>query len=101
MTKHTKGPWTATKHDQHWVRVNVTIKAGGNTWVAFMPDEDKEERMANARLMAAAPDLLEALENAVSELDYLTVAPDSDYARPDDEIIKAAEAAIAKAKGEA
>ena len=74
MSEHTKGPWTATKHDQHWVRVNVTIKAGGNTWVAFMPDEDKEERMANARLMAAAPELLLALEAC-----YEAMETDNDY----------------------
>ena len=91
MNKHTKGPWTATKHDQHWVRVNVTIKAGGNMWVAFMPDEDKEEKMANARLMAAAPELLEALESLLEQT--------RQYGHTAE--IKAAEAAIAKAKGEA
>ena len=105
MSEHTKGPWTATKHDQHWVRVNVTIKAGGNTWVAFMPDEDKDERMANARLMAAAPELLEALQgimNIVSEsLGVAGYYPDGDYADWDEfPELQAAEAAIAKAKGE-
>ena len=90
MSKHTKGPWTATKHDQHWVRVNVTIKASGNTWVAFMPDEDKEERMANARLMAAAPDLLDALESLLEQT--------RQYGHNAE--ITAAEAAIVKAKGE-
>ena len=97
MTKHTKGPWTATKHDQHWVRVNVTIKAGGNTWVAFMPDEDKEERMANARLMAAAPELLEACRMAMMLRQLGGIIPESRVVV--DAVVEAAEAAIAKAKG--
>ena len=91
MSKHTAGPWTVTKHDQHWVRVNVTIKAGGNTWVAFMPDEDKEERLANARLMAGAPALLEALEALLEQT--------RQYGHTAE--IEAAEQAIAKASGTA
>ena len=93
MNEHTKGPWTATKHDQHWVRVNVTIKAGGNMWVAFMPNEDKDERMANARLMAAAPDLLDALTDLLHQAKFSKDEGGWDFEQ--------AEVAIAKAKGEA
>ena len=45
-------------------------------------------------------DLLAALQDALGDLEYLKNAPDSAYARPDDETIKAVRAAIAKAGGE-
>lgn len=49
-----------------------------------------EERKANARLIAAAPDLLEALDTAVQYID----------AKRYPELMQMCEAAISKAKGE-
>lgn len=44
-------------------------------------------------------ELLAALQDALGDLEYLKNAPDSAYARSDDETIKTARAAIAKAGG--
>lgn len=44
-------------------------------------------------------ELLAALQDALGDLEFLKNAPDSAYARPDDETIKAVRAAIAKAGG--
>lgn len=56
-----------------------------------------EERDANARLIAAAPELLEALKNILAFMDKV-VPPRDDEA--DGPMISAARAAIAKATGE-
>ena len=60
--KHTQGPWHATNHHvQSLVHEydGYICKAEGNT---------KAEAEANARLIAAAPDLLAALKTGVALL---------------------------------
>ena len=52
---------------------------------------------ANARLIAAAPELLEALESLVDDCIHASGSMDYNYGEFD---LKAAEAAILKAKGE-
>jgi len=92
MSKHTKGPWSV--QGDTYVTVNSLIithcKQAGNTTL--------EEAQANARLIAAAPELLEALELC---LEAIQPYYDSD----DDGSMEAAAsnaalAAINKAKGE-
>ncbi len=61
--KHTPGPWK--------VKSDYNVFSGGGRLVAnsgghsgsVCPEEIHEENKANAILIAAAPDLLEALEN--------------------------------------
>lgn len=82
---HTQGPW--------WRDDDGFIAAGsGETYVMIADgdcsDLDIDEREANKRLIAAAPDLLAALHEVLSLCDR-----DSDIGRV---VI----AAIAKAKGE-
>ncbi len=86
MSKHTPGPWATDGGD--------TVVAMGNQIVVTAPAPDgasREEMKANARLIAAAPDLLAVLENMFTEFG------DFEY---DVAAISAARAAIAKAKGE-
>lgn len=60
MTQHTKGPW-------RYEAGTRTIRAvPSNHWIASMDSWDGAvNNEANARLIAAAPELLEALENLV------------------------------------
>ena len=67
MSGHTPGPWTRLDLGK-WQGVDIGPKASGETpcivhWSGFdscgLP---QREYAANARLIAAAPDLLEALE---------------------------------------
>ena len=60
---HTPGPWEI-RHDN-----GLVTDAGGHP-VAFMPISTRglAYHAANARLIAAAPDLLEALDEALTEL---------------------------------
>lgn len=89
---HTTGPWTL-EYDYSLVMGNYIV--GRN----FAPDSaDASERQANARLIAAAPDLLAALigiSKAYERAIYNNPAQDS----PDTEWLIHANAAIAKATG--
>ena len=62
-TKHTPGPWEA-------VGLTVCQVPPGGREIIFGAHNtrsgDKDERQANARLIAAAPELLEALREFVS-----------------------------------
>ncbi len=93
--KHTQGEWTkgtntATKD---W----MTIYASGKPIAEVKPLNKKGERQAgdfeteeaNARLISASPDLLEALDTAVQYID----------AKRHPELMQMCEAAISKAKG--
>ena len=81
MSKHTPGPWKFID-----VVGCCTIEAPSRQLLKYM--SPTSTNVANARLMAAAPDLLEALEAVLSVADRAT--DEFDLAR----------AAIARAKGE-
>lgn len=62
MSKHTPGPWI---YDEAASEIGAETDNGAMTTIATMTDwfpEYYQERYANARLIAAAPDLLEALQ---------------------------------------
>jgi hypothetical protein len=56
MSKFTPGPWLATCHGSAFV-----IKSESNQYIASA-DRRADDNMANAQLIATAPDLLEALK---------------------------------------
>lgn len=75
---HTPGPWKVEADQEkahlHPCYLHRFVTAGdedSNTWeiVARMPDAPNQE--ANARLIAAAPELLEALENTLKMLEWI------------------------------
>jgi hypothetical protein len=67
MSKHTPGPWATDEADHDAPYQDIKIKAGKHrtvctVWIDDAPVRDfNAEQAANARLIAAAPDLLEAL----------------------------------------
>lgn len=65
MRKHTPGPWAANKPTQSNGRAEVyagpMLVAQAFNWM--LDAEGDEQCWADARLIAAAPDLLEALKN--------------------------------------
>lgn len=62
--------------------------------IATTPSYSGDEREANARLIAAAPEMLEALEDCVELLQHLGA-----HSGPDT-ILDAARATLAKARGQ-
>lgn len=102
--KHTPGPWfitgTMTKYVEARIpgRMIQEVAACGPT---AADDGYGEQQMANARLIAAAPELLEALTDAVIDFDNWAAHEDN---HPHEHLVvwvEKARAAIAKAKGEA
>ena len=88
MNNHTQGPWTIG--DDCCVYGNHGII---RPFVAQIADDYNDgETQANARLIAAAPDLLEAADDALADLEGYEFAA---------ETIRKLQAAIAKATGEA
>ena len=103
MTKHTPGPWEATPNGgddpDPTIRYISTpdnlIAVSEKIWWAG--DWDIEQQEANARLIAAAPDLLEVVETGLGLRDYEKEHPRVvNWPKWEAE----ARAAIAKAKGE-
>lgn len=94
--KGTKGPWRVSekvgefihiRHDNNYpgaMSLNLAHITARASW--------SKEAEANARLIAAAPDLLEALQNMVTAYEY--------EASIDNPALLAARAAITKALGE-
>ena len=62
MIQHTPGPWTCTQTSNHAHDYRLGIPG------AQMPFEGNDVARANARLIAAAPDLLEVLGEAAAYL---------------------------------
>lgn len=103
MSKHTPGPWFITGSMTKYVEARIPgrmiqeVAACGPT---AADDGYGEQQMANARLIAAAPDLLEALSGM---LEIYGGKNDTD-GLPKHEVelnlIAHARAAIAKARGE-
>lgn len=100
-SKHTLGPWTLRSNsiDQEHV-INAPSWDGLAIVYGNEDDELDAQGFANARLIAAAPDLLHALESRldfeVCECNLVAVGPE--YANPCPKC--RASAIIARARGE-
>lgn len=94
-TKHTPGPWEAHNGEVTTRQINGRsyrrIAAIQDYGVGCLPEVDK----ANARLIAAAPDLLDAAEGVVGDLERFV----SHRGPGPDQRLALLRAAIAKAKG--
>ena len=98
MSKHTQGPWEVVPHDSS----EVCFEVMADGWfVATVHDGVMEESNAefNARLIAAAPELLEALRDLRQRFHAACIAHGSDAWAADASCAKADEA-IAKATGD-
>lgn len=99
MSKHTPGPWINAGNGDI-IAIHPT-QCGGvkDVCTVYMTESDEDD--ANARLIAAAPDLLAALEMILPILlDWHSDFPDS-VGSKEEPAVRAARAAIAKAKGDA
>jgi hypothetical protein len=121
MSKHTQGPWKVKFQESRRDAASYTDKYWHDQWVIKGPDKkhspvamvrveglglgpSKAVRKANANLIAAAPDLLAALEAVIEDLEGGIAQADEEGASQDwledaNNRLDAAKAAIAKATG--
>lgn len=96
--KHTPGPWVhgaAGRTVEVWALSQTNLAKLHIAEVVYVDDDNsREETAANARLMSASPDLLEALQGAVRAMETVTLFPSF---KP---FIQRGKAAIAKATGQ-
>lgn len=101
MAKHTPGPWVVEENSSPpliWGNDYEKPVAEVELHRSYADYVDGEAQ-ANARLIAAAPDMLEALENLVAK--YNAMQDGNIGAQLTNGDFFAARAAIAKAKGQA
>lgn len=78
--KGTKGPWEVDRNSSHTVTIATIRNCIDNDWVdIWSPDwpDTEEKQEANARLISAAPDILEALMSMVSRIEYYATLNDA------------------------
>lgn len=98
LTEHTPGPW---KYDETWALVHGADNSEVCAIHSGSPGEQRNNRnvvYANAHLIAAAPELLAALKEALPQVERTHCrAPDGETC--DNMVIAIVRAAIARAEG--
>ena len=102
MSPHTPGPWEVVQHshvdDELWLSVNQQADEHGmKEWVAeikyLVTDPDRQK--ANARLIASAPEMLNALKETLA---FWTTTRFAECENGCDCVVDVVRAAIAKAE---
>lgn len=94
MTNHTPGPWAVSQNNPR------LVKHLSGPVLAECGPVNAEEAQANARLIAAAPELLGALTSLMTRAAHDAETYTADDSAPIWAFISDAADAIAKAKGE-
>lgn len=95
QTKHTPGPWSAfiwNKNAPHIITIGIPYSDGDAHLCKIDCSIKTDENKANARLIAAAPDLLRACKMALETIKHAAL---EEFNIPQDYL----ERAIAKAEG--
>jgi hypothetical protein len=91
MTGHTPGPWRYQERADAYTHI---VRAEGERFICQLAQDKSGEAEANARLIAAAPDMLKALWLAHDELHHPGAARSDGL-----NVFEVIEEAIAKAEG--
>ena len=68
MSRHTDGPWTIVPYGTHQARIYGNVEGGPVAVVQYCVNDGTDLDRANARLIASAPELLEAATLARNSL---------------------------------
>jgi hypothetical protein len=101
QTQHTPGPWTAAADGMKWqisTLAFVNEQTDGLDNVGTVPIQGT---LKNARLIASAPDLLDALQVCIDSFEEMIGISDFGSPAESDFPLKQAREAIRKAQGEA
>lgn len=103
MSQHTPGPWVVVDgHYSCFKEVSgLSFKISAVMWASDLTDADYDKRSADLNLIAAAPDLLEALEMALDELMDAGFSAEVYGRSPVSDALILGTKVIAKAKGKA
>lgn len=98
---HSPGPWKV-EGEEDSVSYPAVVAADDTEVCLFCGDTDRPTRYANARLIAAAPDLLEAALEALTDLALVLATAEHSSVCRCPKCVTAAKllAAVRKAKGE-
>jgi hypothetical protein len=98
--KHTPGPWLCgIKKGIDTCNDKCKVFAKNDSFFAIVDGtKNHTENLANARLIAAAPELLEALQLMAS--DYAAKIPDAEWTANSADVFNTVMRAITKARGE-
>jgi len=92
MSKHTPGPWVVYDDSKDGKTNRIEIAARGKT-VARIYHSEPEEDLPNACLIAAAPDLLEALQTIANGTEFWDAyPPEHPYGKAKAAMLKARQA---------
>lgn len=98
--KHTKGPWKAVKYQN---TSYYTVRQDHSTYgidARTLAGSDDDLKFHDAHLIAAAPEMLEALENILGSMLYAANFLDAPLNSTFRDNVKLVENAIKKARGE-
>lgn len=103
IVKHTPGPWARVPDERFRHDNSAGVRDATGSYVAAALDFNRSDRdaevEANARLIAAAPELLATLKDVIAHLRSITLDPGDD--EDDAPALVAAETLVAKAEGRA
>lgn len=105
--KHTPAPWRVSRADHDGAGVHAIACVAGcgvSSTYGQTPETtqriDADECAANARLIAAAPEMLATLEKCIEVLQEMDICYVTRLNEEDGEVLLEACAVVAKAKGE-
>lgn len=99
--KHTPGPWSVLEHQgEVFVLASGAMQIAKVTYVLEFAGEQGSRRLQNARMFAAAPEMLEALQLASNTL-FLLADEVKTLGLRAENVREKVRAAIAKATGSA
>ena len=75
--KHTPGPWEVDQIDQSTIQIKAAGVIVAEVYSGSTFTRLSDEQQANARLIAAAPELLSALQQAIAWMDGERTAIDA------------------------
>ncbi len=96
-SKHTPGPWEIARY-KNYEGFSVWAKGFGCIAERWWPPEEKDVIEANAQLIAAAPDLADALEATLNRyVDFVNSGDGGSWDPETEDHVKQARAALKRA----
>lgn len=100
MPSFTPGPWKIIDHDEDYIAITDDEQMYGICKIEEDASENRSAMKANARLIAAAPELLEALKETIAWMNWDEAGWEKDFVLKVRELIARAEGTSSKGNHE-